>query len=359
MTDHAHMSAVSEAAERFFRENAPPQDRIGHADGSAAIWASLEAMMFPSAWMREDDGGAGLSARDSGQIVEAAGRYAFDAGLVDTIVARHWAGRTGLALPDGAAVTFAPLRLGDRVTLGASGRFSGTLRDVTGPPGLALVLAEGPDGPVLASVDLGHADVLSRRSGARGAVSTLRLDGLEATGLAAAPASDLAIRATAAAFAASWIAGGLRGLLGLCIGYANERVAFGRKIAGFQAIQHNLARLATETASAEVAARSALVAIDAGGGLLEGAAAKVRTDTAGREGCSIAHQLFGAIGFTIEHPLHLFTGQIGAMRDVHGAGPEWAVRIGRAAMARPGSELWPLMTDAPLFGTAMEALPHA
>ena len=39
-------------------------------------------------------------------------------------------------------------------------------------------------------------------------------------------------------------AGALEAILALTVRYANERVAFERPIAKFQAIQHNLARLA-------------------------------------------------------------------------------------------------------------------
>lgn len=359
MTTENDMSTFAEAAERFFQETSDPIQRLGGDVDSSAIWAALEEMMFPAAWTREDHGGVGLSAAETGQIIEAAGRFAFDAGLIETIVARRWAGQAGLDLPEDRAVALAPTRLGDRIAIDDKGKMQGSLRDVSSDHETALVLAEGSAGPVLATIKLKDADLLSQRSGPRGAISTLRLDGLSATAFAASPVSDLMIRTSAAAFSAAWIAGALRGLLGMCVEYAGERVAFGRKISKFQAIQHNLARLATETASAEVAARSALLAIDAGSGVFEGASAKARADTAGREGCAIAHQFFGAIGFTIEHPLHLFTGQIGALRDLHGAGPEWAALIGQAALNQPGKALWPAVTDGPRFGQMMEDVSRA
>ncbi len=45
-------------------------------------------------------------------------------------------------------------------------------------------------------------------------------------------------------------AGALEAILALATDYANERVAFERKIGKFQAVQQNLARLAGETAAA-------------------------------------------------------------------------------------------------------------
>ena len=51
-----------------------------------------------------------------------------------------------------------------------------------------------------------------------------------------------------------------------------------------------------------------------------------------------------AIGFTEEHPLHLFTRRLWAWRDACGAERVWARRIGAAALARGGAALWPDIT---------------
>ena len=53
------------------------------------------------------------------------------------------------------------------------------------------------------------------------------------------------------------IAGSLESMLDISVRYSNERVAFEKKISKFQAVQHNLARLAGETAAAMTAASSA------------------------------------------------------------------------------------------------------
>ena len=46
-------------------------------------------------------------------------------------------------------------------------------------------------------------------------------------------------------------------MLDISVRYSNERVAFEKKISKFQAVQHNLARLAGESAAAMAAATSA------------------------------------------------------------------------------------------------------
>src|SRR5262249_56233557 len=58
------------------------------------------------------------------------------------------------------------------------------------------------------------------------------------------------------------MAGGLEFLLAQSVKYVTERVQFGRPLASFQAIQHNLALLAGHTAAAGMAAQRAFAAIE-------------------------------------------------------------------------------------------------
>ncbi len=146
------------------------------------------------------------------------------------------------------------------------------------------------------------------------------------------------------------IAGALETVLALSVAYANERVAFERKIGKFQAVQQNLARLAGETAAALAAAGSAADTIAQSAGaddtlLLEAAAAKIRSGEAAAEGASIAHQVHGAIGFTKEHVLHRFTLRMLAWRDDFGSESYWAERLGSMIAARGADKFWPLLAS--------------
>ena len=147
---------------------------------------------------------------------------------------------------------------------------------------------------------------------------------------------------------ATEIAGALEAILAMSVAYANERVAFGRPIGKFQAIQQNLARLAGETAAALAAAGSAADTIthstkfdDAL--LLEAASAKIRTGEAAAEGASIAHQVHGAIGFTREHVLHRFTLRMLSWRDDFGSESYWAEKLGTLVAGRGVDQFWPML----------------
>jgi acyl-CoA dehydrogenase len=145
------------------------------------------------------------------------------------------------------------------------------------------------------------------------------------------------------------IAGALESMLDISVRYSNERVAFEKKISKFQAVQHNLARLAGESAAALAAATSAADAFAAGAApdaaFLEAASAKIRCSEAAEKAAAIAHQVHGAIGFTIEHILHRYTLRALAWRDDFGSESYWAVELGKRVAANGADELWPLVAS--------------
>jgi len=78
---------------------------------------------------------------------------------------------------------------------------------------------------------------------------------------------------------------------------------------------------------------------------LEATSAKIRSAEAATEGASIAHQVFGAIGFTKEHVLHRFTLRMLAWRDDFGNESYWAAELGRHIAKRGADEFWPLVAS--------------
>nr|NIR99282.1 acyl-CoA dehydrogenase [Gammaproteobacteria bacterium] len=136
------------------------------------------------------------------------------------------------------------------------------------------------------------------------------------------------------------MAGALERILELTLQYANEREQFGRPIARFQAIQHNLAVMAAEVAAA---VRIADAAVDALGGErfeFEVAAAKARVGEAAGVCAESAHQVHGAMGFTHEHQLHHFTRRVWAWREEFGNEVYWRRRLGGHIAGLGADSVW-------------------
>jgi alkylation response protein AidB-like acyl-CoA dehydrogenase len=103
-------------------------------------------------------------------------------------------------------------------------------------------------------------------------------------------------------------AGACGRLLEMTVQYADQRVAFGRRIAEYQVIKHRCADMCawTETISAAVrAAANALDARDPAAPRLVSSAKHLASDLGARL-AGEALQIHGGIGFTWDHDLHLY-----------------------------------------------------
>lgn len=109
---------------------------------------------------------------------------------------------------------------------------------------------------------------------------------------------------------AAEIAGRLGAALDLTVRYAKERTQFGRPIGSFQAVQHRLALLHVAVQQSTWLARAAAWSGDEE---TADAAAALGSETARWSSVEL-HQLTGAIGFTEEYDLHLWTMPLQALR---------------------------------------------
>jgi alkylation response protein AidB-like acyl-CoA dehydrogenase len=122
-----------------------------------------------------------------------------------------------------------------------------------------------------------------------------------------------------AAARAVQMAGAARRVLDMTVRYVSTRTQFGRPVGSFQAIQHKCADMAVMLLGARHAAYQAAWAISEGRpAVRETALAKMAVNEALSRVCSAAHQCFGAIGFTWEHDLHLYTRRAIAWRADYG-----------------------------------------
>jgi alkylation response protein AidB-like acyl-CoA dehydrogenase len=250
-------------------------------------------------------------------------------------------------------MTVAPARPRDRITLESDGTLSGCVRGVPFAQDVdhLAVLAHGA-APSIALVETRALLVGDGRSLAGDALNVVTLDRVTPIHVAPAPAGfdQTSLMMMGAVARSVETAGALEAILAMTLRYANERVAFDRPIAKFQAVQHSLARLAGEVAAAVTASGSAADAIAHAETFdeaifLEAAAAKIRSAEAAEEGAAIAHQVHGAIGFTKEHILHRFTLRLLAWRDDFGDESHWAAALGNRVAARGADEFWPLVAS--------------
>ena len=102
--------------------------------------------------------------------------------------------------------------------------------------------------------------------------------------------------------------GGAEAVLEMTVEYAKGRTQFGRAIGSFQAVQHHCARMATDVEGSKNIAYQAVWRLSEGlPAQKEVAMAKAWIGPAYRRVCGTAHQCHGAIGFTKEHDLQLYT----------------------------------------------------
>jgi len=141
------------------------------------------------------------------------------------------------------------------------------------------------------------------------------------------------------------MSGALEKLLELTISYVGERKQFGRPISGFQAVQHNVARMAGEVAASTRASDAAIEALDTDRFVVQVSAAKVRVGEAAGIVAEIAHQAHGAMGFTHEHELHHYTRRLWAWRDEYGHEKEWQQLIGCRIASVGADRAWALISD--------------
>ena len=348
MTD----SMVAETATRIFRDLCDPQEILRAADESwkAPAWTALENAGLPLAWVPEPLGGAGADLGDGFAVLRQAGRFAVPLPVAETLQAGWLLARAGISSPSGPMSR--STRAGQPVRATARGTLDGRLRAI--PFGrdtkhLALLVLRENGAWAVALVETAAARLSHGAALSGDPLDTVDLEGVRPLALEDAPADlhDDALLMGAAARAMQ-MAGALEAILDIAVAYANERVAFERPIAKFQAVQHSLARLAGEVAASVAAAGSAADAVATArrfdeGVFLEAAAAKIRVGEAAAEGAGIAHQVLGAIGFTREHILHRFTQRLWTWRDDFGNESFWAVKLGNTVAANGPDALWPML----------------
>lgn len=342
---------------------AHPDSTVEHSTRFATHWQKIDDFGLPLFMLPDDAGGFGGNWAQAAQLFQLFGEYALPQPIGETMIARHYLHKAQSAVPDTEhepLATDGPLAIAhcsDAVLrVGDSGpELSGSLRNVAiGSPSDLLISAsiDGDDLLALLQRDAtANADAcsISRYTNTAGELRAhLRCEQLPVTALWRLP-SAVNLQLAGALLRCAQMSGAMQSILTSTINYALERKQFGRAIGKFQVIQHDLARLAEQAAAAQCAALNAARAADAEDGpemaAFEIAAAKLRANMAVPPITTIAHQVHGAIGFTIEHPLHRFTQRLFAWRAEFGNDRHWAKILGNTLRGLSGEELWPFLTE--------------
>jgi alkylation response protein AidB-like acyl-CoA dehydrogenase len=228
----------------------------------AAQQLGLSALAIP-----EDAGGAGFGVREAGIAFEEAGRSLFCAPLLSSFLASQT-----LVLSGAASDALPALAAGER--LGA----------------------------------LGYLDtsVVERDGTLNGEVGFV-IDGAVADDLVVL-AEDGVVLLRAAAAVAAELTGVAAKLLDVSVAYAKTRHQFGKPIGSFQAIKHKLVDMYVAVETARAASWDALWAadLDPAAFPLAAAQAKAIASESAVFVAAEAIQVHGGIGFTWEHPAHLY-----------------------------------------------------
>jgi acyl-CoA dehydrogenase len=313
------------------------------------LWTLVESQGLTMALVPEAQGGMGATFEDAFVIARACGRHRAPLPLPETIAAGWLLASVGLEVPPGP-LGLAGAQPRDRLRLehdGAGWLLSGSARRV---PWGRLASA------IILPVTYGDKILIVRAPRPGCAVE----NGTNLAGefrdtviyrdhpVDAAPwqhdGSSNPVGAVGAMMRSGQMAGALSDVLGRSVTYANDRHQFGRPIAKQQIIQQNLAVLAAEAAAVEVAAEAAFLAAGQHNAEFLTAVAKVRSGIAVPQAVGIAHQVHGAIGFTLEHPLHWSTRRLMAWRTEFGSDRHWAVILGRQVLDLGPSCFWPQVT---------------
>lgn len=309
----------SDAVEQLLKDQCTPAAvRAIEAGGCAsALWQHLEGAGFADALVPEAQGGAGLSLAEIFPVLTVCGAYAVPVPLGETLLARAALAQAGVAVPAGS-ITLAQGRMG------TDGR---------------LVCDAVPGGRVADWVVVSHASTFANTfanthayllavSAATRSVSSFVLDASlawPAAVVAVAPRLDTVpdVRLLHACINAAQLSGALMTVFNRTLKYANERTQFGRPIGKFQAIQHQLSVISEHAFAARMAAQLGCSSDTTQPDRLRVAIAKARTSEAALEVAALSHSIHGAIGFTQEFDLQLFTRRLHHWRQAGGSESYW------------------------------------
>ncbi|MBV8385419.1 MAG: acyl-CoA/acyl-ACP dehydrogenase [Acidimicrobiia bacterium] len=330
--------ALRASVRRFLVEQAPIQpyvrDLYGDPRGTTdAVWKGLAELGATGLLVPEEHGGGGMGMVDVGVVLEELGRAVHPGPFLSSAVAAVTALATAddgadllPRIADGSVIATVALLEGDGrswhrpATTSDGGSLTGTKTFVADASAADVLLVSASDG--LYAVDreaeglaIEHAPTVD---GTR-SFGTVSLDGTPGRHLGPFDVDEVVDRILVALVTDA--VGAAQAALDMAVAYAKERVQFDRPIGSFQAVQHLCADMLQALELGRAGAYYALWACDAADPDERHRAAVMAkafaADAFPRIGAT-AIQIFGGVGFTWEHDVHLFYKRLLTLQQAYG-----------------------------------------
>ena len=335
---------ISETLNKLLTDLCTPEvvDSSESGTFAANLWQVLTETGLTAAGIGVEAGGAGGDLEDSLLVIREAAKFAAPVPLAEHFIA-------GLLLSEqGQSIDSGPVTI-------ASGKFSitddlsltGTANDVAFARWCTQVVlvAQGSDGLKLCRLPVSDFEIVQKNSvaGEPRDVITVNTKVAAESAFSVDSQTPERMRLMGAALRALMMSGALESVLEMTVQYSTERLQFGRPISKFQAIQQQMAVLAGEVAACQMASHSIVDSFSTLGGL-DIAIGKARIGEAVSVCADIAHQVHGAMGYTLEHSLNHRTRRLWCWREEYGNEREWQKIVGHYFAAQGADKLWGSMT---------------
>lgn len=345
---------LGETIDRMLTARCDPETvRQAEAVGwNDALWSEVADAGFP--WIGLTDDGSGGTLLDAAEVLYRCGRYGVPLPVAETGIIGGWMLQlAGIGLPDGPVTVPVP-HPDDKVELSrrdGSWHVSARLNRVpwaSNATQIVFAASNGTGAEHIVSVEAGDKVQPARNlAGEPRDIVDLNTT-IDAASVIEVPlGTAVQVRRRGALSRALLIAGALERSSELATAYARERQQFGQAIVRFQAVQHHLVLAAEHASAASVAAWTATAALmeDDEDPQHKVAIARAVAHDSVNVVTARTHQVFGAIGMTKEHELHLRTRRAWAWTEEWGSGPYWAEQLGIGLLADGAEELWPTLAS--------------
>ena len=279
-------------------------------------------------------------------ILKRMGFHAVKLPLLEDHLAAEVLAGSGADVPSGLLTASSR---GDLVVTqdGSNYRANGTCRHVPWSRSASHVvaLARSADGPLLVALPVNEASVTAGENVAGEPRDHLTFDSVAALAVIADAATAQDFRSRLLLYRSLAMLGAGERALDLTVTHVTDRSQFGSPLLKKQVVQHYIAEMFGALTAVRAACEAAVNAIaDAPGAaaLAAALATRIESDRMASTIARLSHQLHGAIGFTQEHQLHLFTTRLTAWRQDDLSETGCALELARLVLEFGGP--WNMMT---------------